>query len=32
MQDEERFARTWDLGDKPAILGVALLAQVGLAW
>lgn len=30
MQDEERFVGTWDLGDKPAILGVALLAQWAL--
>lgn len=27
---QERFAGTWDFGDKPAVLGVALLAQWAL--
>lgn len=27
---QERFAGTWDFGDKPAVLGVALTAQWAL--
>jgi hypothetical protein len=31
MQEEKKmFAATWDLKDKPAVLGVALLAQWAL--